>query len=118
LCLLLIVMLLLSCRKDGETHYRSNCGVQHPLTELDWLANLAQPCEETEQIGFVIYQAIYNDEQTVFFRSIVCAACDVVFKVTLLDCEGKVIKTYEEGDQNSFEAEVNSVETIFNCYDN
>lgn len=116
LCLFLMIMLLFSCKKDKETHNLPDCGVSDPLTELDWLANMAQPCEENEQIGFEIHQAVYCNKQTVFFSSIVCAACDIIFHVTLLDCDGEVIKTYQTEDQNVFEEEVGSVKTIYNCY--
>ena len=116
ICAFLAVMLLISCKKDQEKNKITNCGVHDPLTELDWLAALKEPCEENAICSPAIFQGVYNGE-TIFYTFLQGALCDPAFYVALMDCNGDTLKEYYWEDYDDFAQEVDSVETIYSCWE-
>ncbi len=114
LCLFTVLLLLLSCKK--ENNEITACGVHDPLTELDWLSELIEPCDENEICLTAIFQGIYNEE-TVFYTFLQGPLCDPAFYVALRNCSGNIVKEYRWEDHELLTEEVDSVRTIFSCWD-
>lgn len=86
---LLVSILIISCNKETDI---SDCGVEDPLEELEWLRNVKASyyfgscdCQPS------IYQAKYRG-MTVFYFSINSFLCDGTGEFSLFNCEGEVIK--------------------------
>jgi hypothetical protein len=112
----LTMVLLISCKKDKESNEITACNVHDPLRDLPWLAALKQPCEENAICSVSIFQGIYNGE-TVFYTFLSGPLCDPAFYVALLDCNGATIKEYYWDNYPQFEQEVDSVKTIYSCWE-
>jgi hypothetical protein len=109
-------MVLLSCKKDKSPGLTNACGVSDPIDKVTWLSELKQSCNEDDICKVSVFQALYNGD-TVFYTFLSGPLCDPAFNVTLLDCEGNVIKEYHEHEFENFAEEVDSIHTIFTCWD-
>jgi hypothetical protein len=112
---ILSITLICSCKKDPNNEITS-CGVHDPLTELEWLAAITEPCDESEICQTGIFQGIYNNE-TVFYAFLQGPLCEPAYYIALRDCNGDILKEYYWKDRDDFVEEVDSVETIYSCWD-
>lgn len=111
-----IVILFTTCKKDKKTDV---CKTNNPLKELSWLAaikdSLATNCGTC---GNSIYKAKYKN-QVVFFTSVGSLAssiiCDYVFSAMLFNCEGVVIKKFDQSNVNEFDTQVIEKSILYSC---
>lgn len=78
---------LVSCDKDEKEDRPNICGVENPLTDLEWLKDLIQTYEENAENGHKvrIYQSTYGNNQTCFIIE-PCSGCpDAGYNVVLCD---------------------------------
>jgi|WetSurMetagenome_2_1015567.scaffolds.fasta_scaffold05535_5 hypothetical protein len=86
------------------------CDVNDPLTELSWLAALKDELSTSDYpVAFV--KAMYK-KKIVFYYEYVCPSCNFVFDVTLYNCNGQVVRTYDRDDQEKFYNEVQFIEYL------
>jgi hypothetical protein len=88
----LIIMLVLfgfSCQEKAEEPSFEACGVQNPVKDLAWLAEITSSSEPSG-LGsyFYITQAEYTGE-TIFIMRNCCPNCNTV--ITAYNCEGTLL---------------------------
>lgn len=99
---------MMSCEKLDKT-----CKYDNPLEDLQWLKDLKSSltncgCEIS------IFQATYNKE-TVFYDAITDPRCNSIFNITLRNCSGDTIKTYDYSLLENFNTEVTDRKGLYSC---
>lgn len=114
IAVVMCLTLFIACKKDKEPV--TTCGVDDPLNDLPWLHAMTNDCSSDAICQPVIMQGIYN-HQPVFFNGLSGPLCDPAFFVNLRNCDGDIIKEYTWDEHVIFEQEVDSVKTIFSCWE-
>ncbi len=112
----LILLSVLSCKDDKEETTGTVCGVEDPLTDLEWLSRHVPECDNNLICQTSILQGIYQNE-TVFFFGYDGPLCDPAIHIKLYNCQGELIKEYFWEDIEAYENEVDSVKMLFSCWD-
>ena len=110
--ILLAIMLITSCGKD-ENAAKTICEYTDPIEELGWLKEIKTcltncPCEIS------ILQGTFNG-QTVFYVGITDPVCNGIGTITLLDCEGKTVKTIQSGEYQEFLSKITNIKNLYRC---
>jgi hypothetical protein len=105
--LLLLIIMSVGCEKTDKI-----CGCNNPLEDISWLKELKDSmtncsCETS------IFQATYKNEP-VFYQSVTDPLCNSVFNVSIINCQGYVLKTYNSGD-GLFLSELSNKKIIYTC---
>ena len=82
----MLVLFGFSCQEKAEEPTIEACGVQNPVKELAWLAEITSSSELA--IYFYITQAEYTGE-TIFIMRNCCPHCNTV--ITAYNCEGTLL---------------------------
>ncbi len=94
---LIVISMIISCKKEEVDPDKNTCGVVSPVTELDWLKQeIARREQDTTDLNkyFFIQQGSSNG-QTVFIYNNCCPFCSTVLLV--YNCEGENIKIAPQG---------------------
>ncbi len=102
----IIFICVVSCEKESK----SDCNVENPLEDLAWLSEMkaglpGEPCP------FALAMGLYHNN-TVFYTLSVGPACNTVFGVELLNCNGDVVKQYSATENEQFEREVEFIKFL------
>jgi hypothetical protein len=112
-CIFISGLILVSCDKDNDKSSISECNVENPIEELDWLKEVKNSLTNcTCQTS--ILQGLY-DSKTVFYIMVTDPLCNSVFQIILWDCKGDIVKEYKPGDNDIFSSEVEFVKSIYTC---
>lgn len=116
--LLVVVHLLVlfsGCKKDTVASQNA-CTAAKPLEEVSWLKTTKDGLKCTSIVQYLIVKAMYQN-QTVFYIQPVCPMCDIVFHITILNCEGKEIRTFTSSlaEMQAFDDEVKSRQVLYAC---
>jgi hypothetical protein len=103
-----IIVQIMSCEK-----FENTCKCDNPLEDLSWLKDLKSSFTNCN-CRMSIIQATYNT-QTVFYPIMNDPVCDGYFPVSLIDCNGNHIKTYEPPLGETFGKEVTNRKEIYTC---
>lgn len=103
-------LLLISCNKQEDTV--SDCNVDNPLEELEWLKEMIEsnadcPCHSS------LLEGIYHG-QTVFYSMASSFYCDQG-GFTLWDCNGNVVKEFRFVDADPDMNNIEQVKILFTC---
>jgi hypothetical protein len=102
-----ILILILSCEKVDKI-----CNCKNPLKDLPWLREIkASFTNCTCQVSII--QADYN-RHTVFYSLMDDPLCNSYQLISLYDCSGNSINTFNSTDQ-SFVKEVTNQKVIYTC---
>ncbi|MUP37145.1 hypothetical protein [Labilibaculum euxinus] len=88
-------------------------------TDLTWLQKVKNTLTNCDRYtNKYIYQAVY-EEQTVFYVLITNndPAALTMFKITLWDCEGNIVKIFEAEEKEKFYEMVTDNILLFSCKD-
>jgi hypothetical protein len=107
----LVFLLVSGCRKE----IRQTCQTNDPLQELSWLREVKNSlgncsCEKS------IIQATYEG-QTVFYVAMTDPVCDGIQDYVLLDCEGKVVRTFKYDHLEEFWKNIKIDAVLYRCKD-
>lgn len=103
-------ILILSCEKVDKV-----CNCSNPLEDLSWLKELKTSFTNcTCQMS--IFQATYN-KQTIFYSLMNDPLCNSFQQITLYDCSGNNINTFNSTDQ-VFDNKVTNKKVIYICKTN
>lgn len=102
----IIFICVISCEKESK----SDCNVENPLEDYAWLSEMktslpGEPCP------FALAMGRYHNN-IVFYTLSVGPACNTVFGVDLLNCNGDVVKQYSEVEYEQFEREVEFIKFL------
>ena len=108
---LILFISINSCEKENELP----CGLIDPLNELEWMEGLKQSVDEScDAVQLSLFQARYK-RKTVFILQVTDPRVNTVFSVSLLNCEGELIKTFGPDDHEEFYRKVTEREVIYSC---
>lgn len=112
LIILITIFIVASCGKDENTG-KSTCDLADPIEELPWLKEIKNSLTNCS-CEISILQATYKN-QTVFYTAMTDPLCDGVQTITLLDCEGKVIRSIANDDIPSFHENATNIKALYRC---
>ena len=109
--IVIIAFFLLNCKKEK----RNECNVNDPLTELSWMKELKKQVDDNcNSCEVFIIQAIYDD-RTVYYTSVTDPLCNSIFGVALLNCDGQLIKNYNDANKDDFYSQVSDRKKLYSC---
>jgi len=94
---LVILIGLSACNSSSAL----KCQSKNPLEDLPWLKELKESLNKSD-VEKSIFQASYKKE-TVFYVMVTDPRVRLAFGVTLLDCEGRVVREFKSGESDDFE---------------
>lgn len=115
-CLILLTIIIISsCAKDDKAN-KSSCDLNNPIEELAWLKEVKSSltnctCEMS------IIQATYSN-QSVFYIAMTDPLCDGIQSVSLLDCEGKVVKNFTNEEYLAAGDNLTNIKVLYRCKTN
>ena len=112
---LLVCLTTLTCCNNDDDESLLTCECE--CTDLSWLQEIKKTLTNCDQYTTKsIYQAVYK-EQTVFFKQITNnnPASSSVWKITLWDCEGVDIRTFQYDEQEEFYKIVTDMVVLYSC---
>ena len=108
-----LFVLMGSCKKDTISSPNA-CTAANPLEEVAWLKQTKESLVCTDLYQYLIVKAIYRN-QPVFYVNFSCPSCNYVFRATLLDCEGRAVRTFTSTEMQSFDKEVINRQVMYTC---
>jgi hypothetical protein len=113
ICILVILSaLLVNCSKDEKVTSNA-CNTDNPMENIDWLKAMKDSLTNCScQISIV--QGTYRNHP-VFYLALTDPLCDGVLIPTLVDCNGKVVKKYNETDIEDFYHQVSIDTVLYSC---
>ena len=108
----LVIIFISSCVKD-ENACKTTCEFSDPIEELPWLKEIKNTMTNCS-FEMSIFQATY-DNQTVFYTVMTDPLGNGVQTITLLDCEGKVIRSIANNDIPSFHENAANIKALYRC---
>jgi hypothetical protein len=113
LCFFIVMFfLLVQCGKDDKETANA-CNTDNPMETIDWLKAMKDSLTNCScQISIV--QGTYRNHP-VFYLALTDPLCDGVLIPTLVDCNGKVVKKYNETDIEDFYHQVSIDTVLYSC---
>jgi len=102
--------LLYACNKNGDMPNMQveDCGVENPIESLDWLTIQKSNCFADIDCKTHFYSAVLNFK-LVFYNQLEGSFCNPNFSVTLFNCDGQMVASYDENEKPKFESEVTDI---------
>ena len=112
LLIVLTILLIVACSKS-ENGTKNACNSANPLEDVSWLKAIKNTLTKCD-CEISIIQGIYNG-QTVFYTAMTDPLCNGINTPTLLDCEGKIVRTFTEADNQDYLTQVTAVKVLYRC---
>ncbi|RXQ88131.1 hypothetical protein EO244_15455 [Ancylomarina salipaludis] len=112
LIFILFILIGLSCCNNKDETLLT-CEFSDPLEDLTWLKEYKESLKDCN-IQISIFQATYKN-QTVFYSAITDPLVNSIFKVLIWDCEGKVIKVFDNDERENFSNSVTKRVVLYRC---
>lgn len=115
LVVLSFIALTSGCKKDA-VNSQNACTAENPLDTVEWFRKTKNGLRCTNISQESLVQATYRN-QLVFYVNFTCANCDYVFRATLLDCEGRKVRTFTNTltEMQDFENQVVNRQVLYIC---
>jgi hypothetical protein len=111
--ILTLGILFMGCAKDATEETTNACNSSNPIEEVGWLKAMKNSLTNCS-CEMSIIQGTYNN-QTVFFIALTDELCDGIDMPTLFNCEGKVVRTFNETDYREFYDKVTRDKVLYRC---
>lgn len=109
---LLVIFFVTGCGKE-ENANKSTCALTNPIEELSWLKEMKNSLTNCS-CEMSIIQATYNN-QTVFYTLMTDPLCDGVQSIVLLDCKGKILKTFANSEISGYKDKETNMKVLYRC---
>jgi len=107
---------LQACNKNGDMPNTEieTCGVDNPMEELSWLSLQKNNCSADVDCKTHFYSGVHNFKM-VFYNQLEGALCNPNFSVTLTNCDGQQVTSYNDSEKAKFENEVTDIQFLYAC---
>ena len=112
LFILIIPFVFTTCSKV-EKDTQNACNSSNPLEDVTWLKTIKNTLTNCS-CELSIIQGTYNNK-TVYFVALTDALCDGISMPTLYDCNGKVVRVFNETDYQDFYNLVTRDKVLYRC---
>ena len=111
----LVIALLVGCSDEDTCLQTNTCGLTGQLEELSIFKSLKESITNCSCITSILtgtYEA-----QTVFYVAVTDPTCDSVFAPTLYNCDGEVVRVFENTleEQAEFRQKVEDRKSVYDC---